>query len=223
MSAIVLLLTNTYTSLELILFSMLMLLLPCSQSAIQLVNYLVTSLLEPKILPKLDFSEAFPTTAPRWWPFPACCSTRNRFAAWWRTWKYDSWAITIPTFISRCSPTCRILREPASEDDPLIEYCAQLVRELNEKVCQPGFGIVFSLPSPPGLQPARTSVDGLGAQARQADGPEQAAAQRTRQLPGENWRSVHPAADSFRDHAGRGHGIAARIGRSHDWSDGPSA
>ena len=44
MSAIVLLLTNTYTSPELIFFSMLMLLLPCSQGAIQLVNYLVTSL-----------------------------------------------------------------------------------------------------------------------------------------------------------------------------------
>ncbi len=60
MSAIVLLLTNTYTSPGLILFSMVMLLLPCSQSAIQLVNYLITSLLEPKILPKLDFSEGVP-------------------------------------------------------------------------------------------------------------------------------------------------------------------
>ena len=61
MSAIVLLLTNTYTSPELIFFSMLMLLLPCSQGAIQLVNYLVTSLLEPQILPKLDFSEGVPS------------------------------------------------------------------------------------------------------------------------------------------------------------------
>ena len=60
MSAIVLLLTNTYTSPELIFFSMAMLLLPCSQSAIQLVNYLITSLLEPQILPKLDFSEGVP-------------------------------------------------------------------------------------------------------------------------------------------------------------------
>ena len=60
MSAIVLLLTNTYTSPGLIFLSMLMLLLPCSQSAIQLVNYLITSLLEPQILPKLDFSEGVP-------------------------------------------------------------------------------------------------------------------------------------------------------------------
>src|SRR5258708_27102887 len=60
MSAIVLLLTNTYTSPELIFFSMAMLLLPCSQGAIQLVNYLITSLLEPQILPKLDFSEGVP-------------------------------------------------------------------------------------------------------------------------------------------------------------------
>jgi cyclic beta-1,2-glucan synthetase len=133
MSAIVLLLTNTYTSPELILFSMLMLLLPASQSAIQLVNYLITSLLEPKILPKLDFSEGIPDD----------CVT----------------LVVIPSLLLNKEQVCRLVddlevrflgnhdrnmhfalltdlpdaREPSSEDDPLVEYCAQLVRELNER------------------------------------------------------------------------------------------
>ena len=33
---------------------MLVLLLPCSQAAVQLMNYLITALLRPQILPKLD-------------------------------------------------------------------------------------------------------------------------------------------------------------------------
>jgi cyclic beta-1,2-glucan synthetase len=133
MSAIVLLLTNTYTSPELILFSMLMLLLPASQSAIQLVNYLITSLLEPKILPKLDFSEGIADD----------CVT----------------LVAIPSLLLNKEQVCRLVddlevrflgnhdrnlhfalltdlpdaREPSPEDDPLVEYCAQLVRELNER------------------------------------------------------------------------------------------
>src|SRR5205085_9212210 len=60
MSAIVLLLTSTFTPPGLILFSMLVLLLPCSQSAVQLMNYLTTTLLRPEILPKLDLSKGVP-------------------------------------------------------------------------------------------------------------------------------------------------------------------
>ena len=38
----------------------LVLLLPCSQSAVEVMNYLTTALLHPRILPKLDFSEGIP-------------------------------------------------------------------------------------------------------------------------------------------------------------------
>ena len=67
-------------------------------------------------------------------------------------------------------------REPSPEDDPLVDYCAQLVRELNERYAGAGCGIVPPASSPPRLQPARKGVDGLGAKARQADGLEPAAA-----------------------------------------------
>jgi cyclic beta-1,2-glucan synthetase len=50
-------LTSTAYSPVLLLFSMLVLLLPSSQAAIQVMNFLVTTLLPAEILPKLDFSE----------------------------------------------------------------------------------------------------------------------------------------------------------------------
>src|SRR5580698_4122923 len=60
MSGIVLLLIESQGSPGLVLFSMLALLLPCSQAAVQLTNYLITALLQPQILPKLDLSEGVP-------------------------------------------------------------------------------------------------------------------------------------------------------------------
>jgi hypothetical protein len=46
--------------LDLVLFWVLALLLPASQSAVQLMNHLTTSLLPPEILPKLNFAEGIP-------------------------------------------------------------------------------------------------------------------------------------------------------------------
>lgn len=143
MSAIVLLLTNTYTSLELILFSMLMLLLPCSQSAIQLVNYLVTSLLEPRILPKLDFSEGVPDNCTTLIAIPSLLFNQEQVRR-----LADDLEVR---FLGNHDPNIHfaLLTDlpdspvPASEEDPLIEYCAQLVRELNEKYSSQASGTFF--------------------------------------------------------------------------------
>jgi hypothetical protein len=59
-SAIVLLLTKASTALGLVLLALLAVLLPSSQSAVQIMNYLITLLLPARILPKLDFSEGLP-------------------------------------------------------------------------------------------------------------------------------------------------------------------
>ncbi len=67
MSMAVVFLTDSDYALPFILFSMLILILPSSQSAVQLMNYLVTSLLPPEILPKLDFSEGIPDGCVRSW------------------------------------------------------------------------------------------------------------------------------------------------------------
>ncbi len=57
---VVILLTDASTSLGLILLSALAVLLPSSQSAVQMVNFFVTVVLAAQILPKLDFSEGLP-------------------------------------------------------------------------------------------------------------------------------------------------------------------
>src|ERR1700730_3260702 len=54
------LLTAASTPLFLVLLSMLFLLLPGSQAAVQVMNYLTTNLLPASSLPKLDFSEGIP-------------------------------------------------------------------------------------------------------------------------------------------------------------------
>ncbi len=133
MSAIVLLLTNTRTSPELILFSMLVLLLPSSQSAIQLVNYLITSMLEPRILPKLDFSEGVPLDCTTLVAIPCLLFNREQVARLAEDLEVRYLGNHDPNISFALLSDLPDSREAPREDDPLVEYCAQLVRELNEK------------------------------------------------------------------------------------------
>ena len=64
MASILLLVRDPYRSFDLYLLSMVVLLLPGSQSAVQIVTYLVTSILSASILPKLDFSKGIPGRLP---------------------------------------------------------------------------------------------------------------------------------------------------------------
>jgi hypothetical protein len=138
LSAIILMLTSAFAAPALIFFAMLVLLLPSSQSAIQIVNYLMTSLLRPQILPKLDFSGGIPDD----------CVT----------------LVAIPTLLLKESQVQQLVddvevrylgnrdrnlnfvllsdlpdsREASSEASPLIDLCAELVRCLNEKYCEKG-------------------------------------------------------------------------------------
>jgi cyclic beta-1,2-glucan synthetase len=142
-SAILLLLTEPGSSPYLILLAMLTLLLPCSQSAVQVVNYLVTSFLQPQILPKLDLADGIPET----------CTT----------------LVAVPTLLFNDSQVRRLVDDLevrflgnhdsnlhfalltdlpdspslASEDDPLVSLCASLVNGLNEKYGGQGMGSFF--------------------------------------------------------------------------------
>jgi hypothetical protein len=59
-SGVVLLLTPPTTSLWLVMLAILAVLLPGSQSAVQIMNYLATLMLPAQTMPKLDFSEGIP-------------------------------------------------------------------------------------------------------------------------------------------------------------------
>ncbi len=143
MSAIVLKLIGAYSSPALILLSILALLLPCSQSAVQLINHLVTSLLTPEILPKFDLSEGIPED----------CVT----------------LVAVPTLLLNEKQVRRLVEdlevrflgnhdrnmhfalvsdlpdapEQTREDDPLINFCSDLIGKLNEKYAGREMGSFF--------------------------------------------------------------------------------
>src|ERR1700674_2772067 len=140
MSAIVLLLTNTYTSPALIFFSMAMLLLPCSQSAIQLVNYLITSMLEPQILPKLDFSEGVPDNCATLVAIPSLLFNQEQVRRLAEDLEVRFLGNHDPNIHFALLTDLPDSPVPASEADPVIDYCAQLVGELNEKYASQASG-----------------------------------------------------------------------------------
>ncbi len=143
LSATLLLLTDPYNSPGLVLFAMLLLLLPSSQSAVQLMGYLTTTLLTPQILPKLDLSEGISDD----------CVT----------------LVGIPTLLLNQAQVRRLVddlevrflgnhdrnlhfalvsdlpdsAEPPREDDPLVEFCAAQIAKLNEKYAGQGTGTFF--------------------------------------------------------------------------------
>jgi hypothetical protein len=157
------------------------------------MNYLTTALLRPQILPKLDFSKAIPEDCTTLVAVPALLLNEKqvrrlvddlevRFLANHDANLHFALLTDLPD-----SPV------PAHEDDPLVDFCANLIDGLNEKYA--------GAAPPPRLQPARKSLDGMGAQARQADGSEQIPVQRVRQLPKEGRRHFKADQGPLRNHA----------------------
>jgi cyclic beta-1,2-glucan synthetase len=133
MSLIVLVLTSTFTPPSLILLSMLTLFLPSSQAAVQLMNYLTTTLLRPEVLPKFDFSKDIPEDCTTLVAVPALLLNEKqvrrlvenmevRFLGNHNRNLHFALLTDLPD-----SPV------PSREDDPIVELCGNLVKELNEK------------------------------------------------------------------------------------------
>ena len=145
MSAIVLLLTNTATPPIAILFSMLVLLLPCSQAAVQLMNYLTTTLLRPEILPKLDFSASIPPECTTLVGVPALLLNEkqvHRLAQDLEVRFLGNHDKNLHFALLTDLPDSPV---PAPENDPLVDLCARLVKELNEKYSDKQMGAFLML------------------------------------------------------------------------------
>jgi len=162
MSMAVIFLTDSYHSLALILFSMLILFLPSSQSAVQLMNYLVTSLLPAEILPKLDFTEAIPDNCVTMVAVPSLLLSEQQVRELVENLEVRFLGNHDPNVHFALVTDLPDSREPAREDNPLITLCSDFIRELNEKYASQNMGSFFSISSPSCLQPAREIVDGMG-------------------------------------------------------------
>jgi hypothetical protein len=140
LSAVLLLLTPRYTPIELILFSMAVLLLPCSQTAVQLVNYLMTAILPAQILPKLDFSDGIPDDCVTIVAVPALLLNEEQIHR-----LADNLEVR---FLGNRDRNLHFMlltdlpdsRERPQENDARVDLCAELVRRLNEKYAKDGNG-----------------------------------------------------------------------------------
>jgi hypothetical protein len=138
-------LTPADASPELLLLSMLILLLPSSQSAVTLMNYVVTGLLPAKIIPKLDFSEGVPAECTTLVAVPTLLLNEKQVRGLVENLEvrylgnHDS---NVHFALVSDLPDSD---HPASEETPLIDLCESLIRELNEKYAGQNSGSFFLL------------------------------------------------------------------------------
>ena len=126
------------------IFAILVLLLPASQSAVEVMNYLTTALLRPRILPKLDFSEGIPGDCVTMVVVPTLLlsekQVRHLVDDLEVRYLGNSSANLHYALLSDMPDSA----EAPNEDDPLVELAARLIRDLNKKYEGNGFG-TFSL------------------------------------------------------------------------------
>lgn len=142
---VVLLLTDASTSLGLILLSTLAVLLPSSQSAVQIMNYFATLLLSAQILSKLDFSEGLPEDCVTLVAIPTLLLDEkqvHRLA--------DDLEVR---FLGNHDPNLHFVLLTDLPDSPekppannsLVDLCSELIRGLNEKYAGEKTGSFFLL------------------------------------------------------------------------------
>jgi cyclic beta-1,2-glucan synthetase len=145
MTLLALYVTPRESSPELLLLALLALLLPCSQSAVQLMNYLTISLLQPQILPKLDFETGIPNDCISLVAVPTLLLNENQVRR-----LVDDLEVRFLGNHDRNLHFALLSDLPDSpvpppKDDPLVDLCSQLIEALNQKYAGEGRGGFFLL------------------------------------------------------------------------------
>ena len=144
-TGILLWLTPPSASPALILLSMLILLFPASQSAVTVMNYLITTLLPAQILPKLDFSEGIPNDCVTLVAVPTLLLNEKQVRGLVEDLEVRFLGNHDPNIHFALVSDLPDSDQPASEDNPLIDLCSGLIRELNEKYAGQRMGSFFLL------------------------------------------------------------------------------
>ena len=150
---VVLLLTDPSTPLGLVLLSTLAVLLPSSQSAVQIMNYLATLLLPAQILPKLDFSEGLPSDCVTVVAIPTLLLKEKQVRQ-----LVDDLEVR---FLGNHDPNLHFMlltdlpdaTEKPPDHNSLVDLCADLIRGLNEKYRGKEMGSFFLLHRHPVYNP----------------------------------------------------------------------
>ncbi len=135
---------NTFNTFLGRIFTILLLLLPCSQAAVEVMNYLTTALLRPRILPKLDFSEGIPDDCVTMVVVPTLLLSEKQVRRLVEDLEVRYLGNRTPNLHYTLLTDLPDSTETPNEEDPLVELCAHLIRELNAKYAADGSG-TFSL------------------------------------------------------------------------------
>jgi cyclic beta-1,2-glucan synthetase len=132
-----------FWSFQTYVFLLLILMLPCSEAAIQIVNYVALSFLTPQPIPKLDFSDGIPADCVTLVTVPTLLLNEQQVRK-----VVDALEIR---FLGNQDPNLHfaLLTDlpdsptPPAEIDPLAVLCADLIENLNEKYANCAAGSFF--------------------------------------------------------------------------------
>ena len=142
-SAILVVITLKSNSPALVLVSMLFLLLPSSQAAVQVMNYLITSLLAAEILPKLDFSQAIPTDCGTMVAVPTLLLSEQQVHRLVENLEVRFLGNHDPNMHFALVSDLPDSDHAASEDNRLIDLASSLIDQLNEQYASQNMGSFF--------------------------------------------------------------------------------
>ncbi len=203
----------------------LLLLLPVTQGAVDLVNNTVTAIFKAYALPKLDFSEGVPEQFTTLVVVPTLLMKEKQVRE-----LFDDLEVRYLANQDRnihfgllTDLPDSVTRPRQNDTDPLVELAIQLTDELNERYERLGSGIVLPAAPPSHLQCAPGRVDGVGTQTRQAAGSQQAAQRPIRPFPGKGRQPERAHARAVRHYTGLRYAAPARHGTDHGWRHGSSA
>jgi hypothetical protein len=115
------------------LFAAAVVVLPCSQAAVEIMNYLATSWLHPRPHPKLDFRAGIPDDCTTMVVVPALLINEKQVRQLVRGLEVRYVGNMSANLHFALLTDLADSAEQPREDDPLVELCGELIRELNRK------------------------------------------------------------------------------------------
>lgn len=137
------LLTPVTTSVALVLLSMLILALPSSQAAVQIMNYLTTNLLPATTLPKMDFSKGVPSDCVTMVAIPTLLLNQEQVHTLIEELEVRYLGNHDRNIHFAIVSDLPDAHQPAPEDDALVALCSKLVSDLNERYAAKAAGTFF--------------------------------------------------------------------------------
>lgn len=138
-----LLLTPVTTSPLFVLLSMLVLLLPASQAAVQVMNYLTTNLMPVEALPKLDFSEGIPNDCVTMVAIPTLLLNEKQVQGLVENLEVRFLGNHDRNLHFAIVSDLPDSDQPAPEESSLVGLCGRLISELNERYSGKNMGSFF--------------------------------------------------------------------------------